>query len=86
MLYVYVCKIIVVEKWPSRRARDIMNHQGSANRFQQHLFCMLNFCEEMTTTCTMLNGSCTNKEQLDFKLEVKSMPRKQRQQKTTHAC
>jgi hypothetical protein len=45
---------------------------------------MLEFCEEMTTTWTMLNASCTNRETLDSKLEVKSMPRKEKQQKTFH--
>jgi hypothetical protein len=45
---------------------------------------MSKFCEEMTTTWTMLNASCTNRETLDSKLEVKSMPRKEKQQKTFH--
>jgi hypothetical protein len=47
---------------------------------------MSKFCEEMTTTCTMLNASCTNRERLDSKLKVKSMPWKEKQQKTFHTC
>jgi len=47
---------------------------------------MSKFCEEMTTTCTMSNASCTNRERLDSELEVKNMPRKERQQKTFHTC
>jgi hypothetical protein len=45
---------------------------------------MQKFCEEMTTTCTMLNASRTNKERFHSKLEDKNMPRKERQQKTFH--
>jgi hypothetical protein len=79
-----MCKIIVIKEKPSRRARDIMNHQGNAKSFQQHPLCMSKFCEEMTTTCTMLNASCINRERLGSKLEVESMPRKEKQQKTFH--
>lgn len=45
---------------------------------------MSRFCEEMTTACTMLNASCTNKERFHSKLEIKNMLRKERQQKTFH--
>jgi hypothetical protein len=47
---------------------------------------MSKFYEEMTTTCTMLNASCTNRERLHSKLDIKSMPRKERQQKTFCTC